>query len=96
MIRSLAIGFDAEKPALVLLLDGNGLNFLVLRKGQLYFEYATPWSDVTGVGKGVTKEILQGVVTRNLTQVRNFFAQQWPSETVTDIWLSTSALETEL
>lgn len=96
LVRSLTVGFDAEKPALVLLLDGNGLDFLVLRSGQLYFEYATPWADVPGADKGVTKEMLQSVITRNLAQVRNFFEQQWPSESVTDIWLSASALEAEL
>lgn len=96
LVRSLAMGFDSAKPTIVLLLDGSGLNFLILRSGQLYFEYATFWKDVPGADKGVTKEVLRSIITKNLSQVKNFFAQQWPSEAISDIWLSVSALRGEL
>lgn len=96
LMRYWVQGFDSTKPAIVLMLDSTGINLLILRNGQLYFEYVVNWTEVPEASKGVTRAILENVLTRNLNQVVNFFREQWPSEQLNEIWISSNVLQNEL
>ncbi len=94
-IRTISAGFDQARSYIVINLDSNGLEFLVIRKGQLYFEYGNPWRDFETEGHEIAQMVFERLVVRNLHQVLNFYNSHW-SEPVTEIFLSASALNNEV
>lgn len=93
-IRQLGAGFDRVRSYIVLNLDSNGLEFLVLRQGQLYFQYFNPWQDVQGAERQISQAAFEGLIVRHLHQVMNFYNSHW-SDPVTEIMLSASGLRDE-
>lgn len=94
-VRMLEASFDAEKPAIVVNLDSSGMQFLIVRKGQLYFEYFTSWRDVETEGHQISQTIFEGVVRRNLHQVLNFYQAHW-TDKIYEIVLSATGLKDEV
>ncbi len=78
MAREKAAGIDFNKSYILLDVDSTGIDFLVMRKGQLYFEYATTWADIADNKGQVTMEKFRESVATNLRQVMNFYNQHWP------------------
>ena len=77
MIREKAVSFDITGSYLVLDIDETGIDFLVMRKGRLYFEYATLWSDIADAKGEVAMEKFSEALSANLRQVTNFYHQRW-------------------
>jgi hypothetical protein len=78
LVRTWASGFNPETPYLVVVVDEGGIDFLVLRRGRLYFEYLHPWSEIQGEKGGpLALSVLEETVVRNLNQLLNFYTQQW-------------------
>ncbi|HTY39810.1 MAG TPA: hypothetical protein VMC43_01835 [Candidatus Paceibacterota bacterium] len=94
-VRQLAAGFDPTRSYIVLNLDSNGLEFLVLRQGQLYFQYFNPWQDFQGPERQISQEAFENIVTRNLHQVLNFYNSHW-SDPVMEILVAASGLQDEV
>ena len=95
LLRQLGDGFDPEKPYLLLSLDESGLELLVLRRGQLYFEYFTPWREIYGGEKEISPESFANTIIRNLHQVLNFYNSHW-SENLAGIFISTPNLREQV
>lgn len=95
LIRKLAIGFDVNKPYAVISLDNNALDFIVLRRGQVYFEYFNFWKDLNAEGREIRYSDFEAAVTGNLHRVLNFYVQHWP-EPVTELFLITLGLKDEV
>lgn len=95
LIREAGEGFDAAQPHLVLVLDESGLEVLVIRRGQLYFQYFTSWSDIYGAEKQITAEAFENAIVRSLHQVINFYHAHW-TEPLADIYLLTAGLAEEV
>ncbi len=68
---------DPANPYLLLDIDGVGIDVLIIKKNELYFEYATPWSDVADDKGQVTMEKFADTITASLRQVSNFYRQRW-------------------
>ncbi len=79
-IRERTASLDSSRSYLLLDIDDTGIDFLVLRNGELYFEYQTPWTDLGDAKGQVTMERFNEAVTANFRQVFNFYHQRWQEE----------------
>jgi hypothetical protein len=86
VIWELGAGIDQESPYLVLTFGNMGLDILVLRHGQLYFQYFTSWKTLFGDRRQIQLSELEEAIVRNLRQVLNFYNVHW-SELVTGIFV---------
>jgi hypothetical protein len=77
LIRKLSAGFDPARSYIAINVDSNGIQFLIVRHGQLYFEYFTAWRDVEMEGHQISQSALEDVIVRNLHQVLNFYTAHW-------------------
>lgn len=72
--------FDLNKPFIVLSVTADGLNFLILRNGQLYFNYFISWRAVqekSGKSGQVSWEDYQKTVVDELKRLVNFYTSRW-------------------
>lgn len=95
LIRERGIGVDPSKAYIVAHLNDAGLDFLVLRHGQAYFEYFNPWREIVNDQGEISAELFQSTITRNLYQVLNFYSQHWP-DPVSEILIAAPAIATDL
>lgn len=95
VIRELGEGFDRERPYIVLGLDESGLELLVIRKAQLYFQYFTSWADIYGGEKQISQEAFEAALVRSLHQVVNFYRSHW-QEPLSDIYLVAPGLKEQV
>jgi hypothetical protein len=88
-------GFDPGKSYIVASLDNSGLDFLVIRRGQFYFEYFNPWRDIADEKGQIPTAAFEAAVIRSLHQVFNFYGQHWP-EPVSEVILAATGLRDEV
>lgn len=88
-------GADLTKAYLLLDIDNTGTDFLVIRKGRLYFEYPTEWGDLGDEKGEVSIEKFKRALAADLRQVVNFAGQHWPSEPLVAVVLSSTILDKE-
>lgn len=95
VFRELGEGIDEQKAYILASVDNSGIDFLIIRKGQPYFDYFNPWKDIADENGRVSMEVFRATLSRNLHQVLNFYGQRW-TESVSAIFLSTPALSEEI
>lgn len=95
LIRQMGAGFDPKQSYLALSLDSSGLEFLVIRHGQLYFHYFNSWQDLYGAEKQISKTIFEAAIIRNMHQVLNFYNSHW-SDPLAGVYISTTALKDDI
>ena len=78
LFRTEGSGIDPVASYVLANVDDAGLDFLIVRAGKLYFEYGTPWRDITDAKEGITMEKFTATLGINLRQMLNFFLQHWP------------------
>ncbi len=88
-------GFDPAKSYIMANLDNSGLDFLVIRSGQFYFEYFNPWRDIADEKGQIPTVAFEAAVIRSLHQVLNFYGQHWP-EPVNEVVLAAAGLRDEV
>lgn len=93
--REQGVGFSSDKSYVLISLDSSGLDFLVMRRSQLYFEYFIPWRDIMDKKGQISTTVFDATVVRSLHQVLNFYGQQWP-DTVQEVVLSATGLKEEI
>jgi hypothetical protein len=91
LIRKMSAGFDATRSYIAVNVDANGIQFLIIRHGQLYFEYFTAWRDIENEGHQISQSVLEDVVMRNLHQVLNFYTAHW-TDPAQEVVVSAAAL----
>lgn len=87
-------GIDVARSYTMVSIDGSGIDFLIIRQGQLYFEYFNPWRDIMDENGQVSMDLFRTTITRSLHQVLNFYGQHW-SDPVNEVVLSATALGEE-
>jgi len=87
-------GIDVARSYVMVSIDGSGIDFLIIRGGQLYFEYFNPWRDIMDEKGQVSMELFRTTILRSLHQVLNFYGQHWP-DPVSEAILSATALGEE-
>ena len=91
LIRKLSAGFDPARSYIAVNVDSNGIQFLIIRHGQLYFEYFTAWRDIETEGHQISQAALEDVIVRNLHQVLNFYTAHW-TDPAQEVIVSAAAL----
>ncbi len=94
LLREESVGFNESLPCILLSIDNSGIDFLIIRRGQLYFEYFNSWRDIAGDKNEIQMPVFSAAVTRSLHQVMNFYSQHW-QEPLGEIVLSATALVDE-
>jgi hypothetical protein len=95
LLREAAVGFDREQSYIVLSLDSSGLEFLIIRKANLYFQYFNSWRDIQGEERQISREAFEAVLVKNFHQVLSFYNSHWP-EPLGGVFLSASNLQEEI
>lgn len=95
LLKEAGAGFDPERSEVVMSVDGSGLDFLIIRHGQLHFDYFNSWRDIQGEAKEIPPDIFRASVIRNLHQVLNFYNSHW-QEPLDEIILTTTGFHDEV
>lgn len=95
LVRERGVRIDLAKPYILINLDTAGLDFLIIRRGQLYFEYFHSWKEMQNEKQQVTREAFEALLKRSLYQVLNFYTAHWP-EPIKEVLVSTNALRDEI
>lgn len=77
LLREQGVGIDLALPYILLGVDGAGVDFLIIRGGQLYFEYFTAWKDIADEKGQISVAAFKTTVLRNMHQILNFYGQHW-------------------
>ncbi len=85
---------DRNLPYLVIHVTAEGLNFIVIRNGNLYFDYFYPWSLIQGDGRNISLHSFKEVVEAEVGKVFNFYLGHWGSQ-VKNALVVTPALHEE-
>ena len=97
-IQVLAAGIDVEKPNVVLNVASDGIDFMVLRRGNLYFHYFSSWKLVPADGE-LSSEIpfseFKETVIREMKKVVTFYGNHWEGK-LERLILITQALNAEI
>jgi len=91
-LREQGTGVDKKKPYLLIDVDNSGIDFLIVREGKLYFEYANLWTDIADEKGQIFVTKFKEMLAASVRQVLNFYSQHWP-EPLAGIILSTAALQ---
>ena len=80
LVRSLSVSEGAVKATgsyLLVRVDDAGIDVIVMRNGKFYFEYGSPWSEISDSKGEVSIPEVEAALRRNLRQVLNFYSQRW-------------------
>jgi hypothetical protein len=95
IVRERAVSIDLEQSYLLLDIDNAGIDFLIVRKGKLYFEYDTPWADIADDKGQVATEKFTETISANLRQVTNFYHQHW-QDSLSGVIVSSMMMQEEV
>lgn len=93
-LREASSSFDAGKNYIMLRLDNSGLDILVVREGQIHFNYFNSWNDMQADGRQTTLAGLQETIVNSLHRVLNFYGSSW-TDRPADIIVSATAFQKE-
>ena len=72
---------DLSQPQVLVNVSSDGIDFLVLQGGNLYFEYFTPWKLLPEAGGAENREILfedfKETIIREIKKVTTFYGGHW-------------------
>lgn len=84
LIRELGVGYESKEARLVLEFSATGLELLILRNGNLYFDHFSSWHDaLPETGRAIDEQLFAGVLVREVQRVLNFYSGKWPGK-ITD------------
>jgi Tfp pilus assembly PilM family ATPase len=90
VVREQGTGIDPAGSYLLVDIDNSGIDFLIIRNGSLYFEYANLWSDIADEKGQMTVERFNEMLSGNVRQVMNFYSQHW-TEALSAVILSAAS-----
>lgn len=87
--------FEGGRSYILMAVDANGLEFIVLRNGNLYFDYFNTWKDLEAENREISVEGFRDAVVKSLQQVLNFYRARW-SDPIDSILLASTSLTEEI
>ncbi len=97
-IKDLAAGINMEAPQVVLNVSSDGIDFIAMRHGNLYFNYFTPWKLIREEGR-LGREILfsdfKDTIVKEIKKVVAFYGSHWEGR-LEKLILVTQALDEEI
>jgi Tfp pilus assembly protein PilN len=94
VLREKGAGVDAKNAHLFINIDNTGLELLIVRHSELYFEYASPWHDLADEKGEIPEAKFEAALAGSVRQMTNFYRQHW-TDPLADIIFSTVALEAQ-
>ncbi len=94
MLHKKGAGIDASKSYVFVGIDNAGIEFLIIRNGVLYFEYADRWGDLMDEKGEIALAKFETTLAASVRQVVNFYGQHW-TEPLGAIILSAVAFEAQ-
>src|ERR1700722_19368738 len=95
ILREKGMGVDPKKAYILVDVDSVGLDFLIIRNGEPYFEYINRWEDIAGEKGEISLEKFESQLTTSLRQVLNFYGQHWP-EPIAAMIISAATFQAEI
>lgn len=86
---------DGESSYLLVKITQEGLIFMILRNGNLYFDYFHSWDKVAAEGRGVSTAAINEIIYSESQRVLNFYSSHWGGQ-IKNIILITPALIKEI
>lgn len=86
---------NKDSSYLLVKMTQEGLIFMILRNGNLYFDYFHSWDKFTNEGKGVTIDAINAIIYAESQRVLNFYSSHWGGQ-IKKIILITPALIKEI
>lgn len=77
LVAGAAAGFDSRAPHIIINVSSDGIDYAIVRNGNLYFDYFVPWRSISGAERQISADVFKNSVVRNLQQVINFHAGKW-------------------
>lgn len=97
-IKELASDVDLAKPQVVINVASDGIDFMIISYGDLYFDYFVPWKLIQEEGK-ISREILfedfKDTIVREVKKMANFYGSHWGGK-IENLILITQALNAEI
>ncbi|MBU6141753.1 pilus assembly protein PilM [Patescibacteria group bacterium] len=78
-IRMFGVGVDAEQPYIVMNITNDGIDFMIYRYGNMYFDYFTPWHLMPSgdTAREISFDDFKATIYRELKKVSTFYANHW-------------------
>jgi hypothetical protein len=94
ILREKAKEIDITRSYVVVSVDNVGIDFLIIRNGELYFEYMNQWRDLVDEKGQISMETFAATVEKSTHRVMNFYGQHW-SDPVSEIFIMSDVLYEE-
>ncbi|MDD5547769.1 MAG: pilus assembly protein PilM [Candidatus Pacebacteria bacterium] len=93
LIKEKGVGIDQNRPYVAMNLSTEGLNFLIVRNGKLYFHYFVPW--ISGQERQVSQEMFKNIIIQEVKKILTFYSSHW-NDQVGDLILVSRGLQQEV
>ncbi|MDE2001463.1 MAG: pilus assembly protein PilM [Patescibacteria group bacterium] len=97
-MKTYAVGLDFKEPQVVVNISSDGIDFMVLKQGSVYFEYFMPWK-LARTEERASREIpfqdFKDTIIREMKRVSTFYASHWGGS-LKHLVLITQALNKEI
>jgi len=77
IVKNLALNFDNQSSYILFHASSDGLNFLIIRNGSLYFNYFTPWASIKREKRYLNLEEFRSVVIDEIKKILGFYNRNW-------------------
>ncbi len=95
LIKELGPAIDIDKPYLTVNISNEGLNFLIIRKGGLYFNHFLFWRTLQGEKRQIAFSDFRDILVQEVQKVVNFISVNY-RETLEGAIITAPALEKEV
>ncbi|MDP3729338.1 MAG: hypothetical protein Q8R26_01090 [bacterium] len=79
-IKDAATDFDISKPHVVINVMSDGINFIVIKNGNLYFEYFTSWKLIQNDKREILFDDFRATIVREIKKVVTFYENRWATK----------------
>jgi len=77
LIKESGAAVDVNLPYLILNLTSEGLDFMIMKNGNLYFDYFQPWKTAGDGSRQINWSEFQETVVREVRRILNFYNTRW-------------------
>lgn len=77
LIKSAGAAVDLSRPYIVLNLFSEGLDFMIMKNGNLYFDYFQPWKTDQNGARQIKWSDFQETVVREVRRIFNYYNTHW-------------------
>ncbi|MFA5386695.1 MAG: pilus assembly protein PilM [Candidatus Paceibacterota bacterium] len=80
VVKKLASNFDKQASYILFQISSDGLNFIVIKNGNLYFNYFTSWRSLKGDKRYISPKEFELVVIEETKKIISFYNRNWTDQ----------------